>query len=296
MSATSTRPGPQLPERWVHFYTRGLPPHVRHERRDEIASDVYEHCASSPDALDHGVRVAVVGRTLRGVPGDLMWRLEEGRAMRSERRAMSEQPTGMRAAWASVTQSWFTPIAALLGVFNLVAAVMVVGDPDGKMPGQVIGPLFLVGFAVAMFSGLWLRWRARSGMRIERERPSRSDSPDSIRRLTTPLLLGLAFVAIAFIILGMMVSPLPLVVGVAMLIVVLIASVRRWQVGVESSKSGPVDQSRSARGLVLADVLIVAGTLPAIGLWWMVVPPILALVVIGGVIGTQPGSRRQIAV
>lgn len=46
---------------------------------------------------------------------------------------------------------------------------------------------------------------------------------------------------------------------------------------------------------MLADVLIIIGTLPALGLFWMVFPTILALLVIGGVLGTGPGTRRRAA-
>jgi hypothetical protein len=46
---------------------------------------------------------------------------------------------------------------------------------------------------------------------------------------------------------------------------------------------------------VLADVLIIVGTLPALGLWWMIVPAILALIVIGGVLGTGQRLRGATA-
>ncbi len=41
----------------------------------------------------------------------------------------------------------------------------------------------------------------------------------------------------------------------------------------------------------LADGLIVVGTFPALAMFWMVIPPILALLVIGGVLGTSPKFR-----
>jgi hypothetical protein len=41
----------------------------------------------------------------------------------------------------------------------------------------------------------------------------------------------------------------------------------------------------------LADALIVVGTLPALALFWMAIPPLLALAVIGGVLGTSPRLR-----
>ena len=84
---------PQLPERWVRVYTVGLPRETRAERRDEIASDVYEQCATNGHGSARRVRAAVVGRTLRGMPGDVLWRVEEGHAMKRS----SEQWLGDRA-------------------------------------------------------------------------------------------------------------------------------------------------------------------------------------------------------
>ena len=67
--------------------------------------------------------------------------------MKQQQRAAFGAPSGFQAAWATVSQAWFTPIAVVLGIFDVVAAVLVIADPNGKMPGQVIGPIFLVGFA-----------------------------------------------------------------------------------------------------------------------------------------------------
>ena len=274
----------------MRLYTLGLPAEMRAERRDEIASDVSEHCANSRRASARGVRAAIVGRTLRGVPGDLMWRLEEGHAMRQQQRAALGRPSGFQAAWATVTQAWFTPIAVLLGIFDLVAAVLVIADPNGKMPGQVIGPIFLVGFACAMFTGLWLRWRSQFAPGTSS--PARVPRPVS----GTSLLIGFAFLAMGLIALGAMTTMLATVVGVALLVVVVgiaASGARRARHRVAEPRRSAAP--RSSRSAWLADGLIVAGTLPAIGLFWMVLPPILALVVIGGVIGTQPGTRSQVA-
>ena len=56
----------------------------------------------------------------------------------------------------------------------------------------------------------------------------------------------------------------------------------------ERARIGP----KRRHGLVLADALVIVGVLPAIGLFWMVIPPILALIVIAGVIGTGVRPRR----
>ena len=187
-----------------------------------------------------------------------------------------------------MTQSWFTPIAVLLGLFDLVAAVAVATEPDGKMPGQAIGPVFLVGFGISMFVGLWLRWRAQFDRATVNER-ARRPRPVS----ATSMLIGLAFLGVVFTALGMMTTPLATVVGVSCLIVavgIAAGALRRRNRPVDDA---PRPERAAKRSPWLADGLIVAGTLPAIGLWWMVIPPILALIVIGGVIGTQPGTRSH---
>ena len=47
-----------------------------------------------------------------------------------------------------------------------------------------------------------------------------------------------------------------------------------------------------ARVSLSVSLLVILGVLPAIGLFWMVIPPILALIVIAGVIGTGVRPRR----
>lgn len=273
-------------ERWVGLYTRGLPAESRDARLDEIASDVFEQRAGN-GASERGVRMSIAGRTLRGMPGDLMWRFEEGRAMSQQQRALSTRPTGLRAAWATVTQSWFTPLAVLVGVFNLLMALYVILDENGKMPGQAIGPVLLCLFAVAMFTGLWLRWRAQLDGDTESSQPVRPS-----RRSATTLRV-LAVVAVLLTAVGVVVSGAVFLVGALLLAVVVVLSVLRRR---HSSRPSVPAAGTPARPSVLsADVLIVVATLPSLALFWAVIPPILAIAVIGGVIGTGPSARRAAA-
>jgi hypothetical protein len=276
-----------LPERWVTLYTLGLPDETRRARRDEIASDVFEQQAEF-GASARGLRLSIAGRALRGAPGDVMWRFEEGRAMSQQRQTVSGRPTGVRAVWATVTQSWFTPIAVLVGVFDVFMALYVILDEGGKMPGQVIGPILLCSFAVAMFTGLWLRWRAQfdgESKRAPRERGARRDAI---------VVRVLALVAVVLLAVGLVGSIVAMVAGVvALAVVVLLFARRRRPVAVVTTNE---PRSAGSQSLVLADVLIVFATLPALSLFWMVFPTLLAIVVIGGVIGTGPGLRRAAAV
>lgn len=61
--------------RWCDVYTRGLNPAIAGDRRDELASDLWEHAAAEPKAS-----AAILSRAIRGVPADLAWRYEQRRA------------------------------------------------------------------------------------------------------------------------------------------------------------------------------------------------------------------------
>ena len=72
-----TAGAPRVVSWWTAAYTAGLAPSVRNARRAEIASDVWEHsedmAADSETLL--GRAFGVVSRMVRGVPADLLWRV-----------------------------------------------------------------------------------------------------------------------------------------------------------------------------------------------------------------------------
>ncbi len=72
---------------WVRLYTRGLAEETRDRRITELASDLWEHerDAGDHDATDASRALAIVGRTLRGIPADLSWRLERRTGLLSRR-------------------------------------------------------------------------------------------------------------------------------------------------------------------------------------------------------------------
>jgi hypothetical protein len=269
-----------LPERWVRLYTAGLPADVRDARRDEIASDVFEHRAHR-DATNRAVRLELAGRTLRGAAGDLLWRYEEGKAMRMQRRDDAGRPTGLQAAWATLTQAWFTPIAALVALFDILMAVGVAFDENSKMPGQLIGPVLMLLLAIGILTGLWIRWRSQFD--DDTDTPARDTSRRTVLATRCLVVLGIAAITIGA---GLVESLALVVVGALTLVLAGLLALRRRR----DARDGVVRARRASP--VLADVLIVVGTLPALGLWWMIVPAILALIVIGGVIGTGPRLRR----
>jgi hypothetical protein len=144
---------------------------VRDTRRAEVASDVFEQLSASTPGNDTRTRRLIAGRALRGAVGDIVWRIEEGRTARAQRRLTLGRPRGMRAVWATWTQTWFTPIAVCVGAYNVMLAVGVSVDASRTMPGRVIEAVLLLSAAAAMFTGLRLR--------CESSHDTRAVSPDS---------------------------------------------------------------------------------------------------------------------
>jgi hypothetical protein len=64
---------------WVALYTRGLPPEIQQERRDEIDSDLWSqlHDAAEPAHAEGSLAGELVARLVFGIPADLSWRLEQ---------------------------------------------------------------------------------------------------------------------------------------------------------------------------------------------------------------------------
>lgn len=73
-STDSERPslGARMVERWAQMYTAGLPPEVRVDRAAELRSDLWEQLHDPEQESSRHV----IGRLARGIPADLLWRLE----------------------------------------------------------------------------------------------------------------------------------------------------------------------------------------------------------------------------
>jgi len=173
----------------------------------------------------------------------------------------------------------------LLGLFNVAGGVRVATDGQSTMPGRVIGPAIMLSLGVAIFAGLWLRWQSRYAVRGQ----ALGGALSARHGAALSVLAGLGIAAVIF---GAMGSAMVLVLGVAALFGVAVAATRFRS----RAATGPAQEPRPGRSHSpsgLPDVLIVAGVLPSLGLFWMVIPPILALVVIAGVIGTGPHLRSR---
>jgi hypothetical protein len=70
----------RLVRRWVGLYTRGLPPEIRHDRRDEIEDDLWSQLndAAQSGRSNHSVAGELVMRLLFGIPADVTWRVQLG--------------------------------------------------------------------------------------------------------------------------------------------------------------------------------------------------------------------------
>jgi hypothetical protein len=114
--------------------------------------------------------------------------------------------------------------------------------------------------------------------------------------LTMPAKIGrglLILFGVAAVVFGATGSGFLLIAGVLALAgVVAITVKRRRHRRHARAPEGPAGTEHT----VLPDVLMIAGTLPALALWWLVIPAILALLVIGGIIGTGPRRRAAQAV
>jgi hypothetical protein len=260
---------------WAQRYTRGLPAEVQARRRDEIVSDVFEELNAASDG-----RGSMTWRTIRGMAADVSWRRQEQRAMRAN--SPEGHESHLRNAWAVVTQRWFAPVAVLVIVFDLLFAIAVIQE-DGSNSGQVIGPVLLVLCALAIGTGLWMRWRAARV--ISTHASPAGTARREVSNRTIAGLLAVLGVTLALLVIGVSAGSVA-VFFLALILVGGCALAFGGRFVVRALRSSDVGDR-----VGLADGLIVVGTFPALAMFWMVIPPILALIVIGGVLGTGPRFR-----
>jgi hypothetical protein len=276
---------PRLTERWVRTYTRGLPADVAQTRRLELASDIYEQMSESAATLGaRAVRLAVVGRTARGVVDDLAWRHEQRQTMKQSE--SSVHPTALRAAWGAATQAWFAPAAVLCGLFNLVLGVGILFDTGSTMPGRVVGPMFLLAFAASMAVGLHMRSLAGRPARVPTHASEVAVTGSRVAIAGRYLVVLVAIASIALAVTGSRLGML----AAALALLTLAAGIPSWR----RSRTAGAAAARSS-SLAVADGLILFATLPGFAFFWIVVPAVLALITVVGVLGTAPGLRARAA-
>jgi hypothetical protein len=195
------------------------------------------------------VRRAVAGRTVRGAVDDLVWRREVARGMTS---------IGVRRV---LTQAWWAPVAALVALFDVLFGLAVLADEGSSMPGRVVGPVLCMAAAVAVLVGLRLRGNA----------PAPAAAAAGSGRLKAGL-AGLFLVA----------AGTALVVGGGPLFAIIGAVVVLGALAVTSRTLG------AGSNVGAGNALILLGMLPALAMFWLIAPALLALAVIVGVVTGRP--------
>lgn len=154
----STCAGARIALRWVRFYTRGLDDGSRTSRRDEIASDLWEH--AHHDAV-YSVRqarttAAILARLAAGIPSDLSWRRQQRRALPA---LLANGPPAL-----AITKAWrATSILILIqGLYFAAVGFVILFDLLGARGGEEDGfgyGLFLIAHGLAALIGLAVRRR-----------------------------------------------------------------------------------------------------------------------------------------
>ncbi|SMG18086.1 hypothetical protein [Agreia pratensis] len=142
--------------RWVAFYTRKLPEDVAGQRRDEIASDLYEQSADvgPGSAARRLLALSLAWRAIRGIAADLAWRTTRIRDVRREQGALSADTRRPRSSATAVVLTLATTLA-IVGVFTTIRVLL---NPDARSSEEL--QLLLLVAPMAMLTGLALFFRA----------------------------------------------------------------------------------------------------------------------------------------
>ncbi len=138
---------------WARWYTRDLTPAIAGDRRDEIASDVWEQAAGQADRPAAVLAASIVGRVVRGIPADLAWRWNV-RPARSGIRA----PLVVRSALATAIVLAVLELA--LGSLALGRVVIALGRGE-PLPSETTVASAIAGMLV-LVAGLALVARTRT--------------------------------------------------------------------------------------------------------------------------------------
>lgn len=162
---------------------------------------------------------------------------------------------GRTSTRSALTQAWWAPLAALVLLFDVGLAVAVLADEASTMPGRVVGPALVLICATALGVGLTVRVAGASA-RGPRHAPYAA------------VVIAAAFVTAATI------GGFVILVLAAVVIVAALAVLTRGTV----------------RSTGVADALVLIGTLPALAMFWLVIPALLALAVVVGVLTSRSGT------
>jgi hypothetical protein len=154
----ATRSAAAVVRRWADWYSRGLPAATAEERRSELASDVHEQLVEASGDRPVQTSVSLLGRTVRGVPDDLLWRgsvlrgLPAAERLSWRRRVADRRVTGLTVLCGTMMTAW------CLFVLTRVSISVDRGDID---PGSSASAL-LIAFAAICCCGTIMSARPRT--------------------------------------------------------------------------------------------------------------------------------------
>ena len=140
-----------LTRAWVAVYTRGLPPDVGGERREEIDCDLWHQrrLADLEREPVTGTAVQILVRVILGIPADLLWRVEAGSSTQTVGRTSVNETLSMRIGFLVA----MLPLAALAAAG--VSFVLGNGDFENSTEHWIWRALF-VACPIIGGLGLWL--------------------------------------------------------------------------------------------------------------------------------------------
>ena len=149
-----------LTRAWTALYTRGLPPDLRAERREEIDCDLWhqQRLADLEREPVMGTAVQVAARLLLGVPADILWRIEAGRMARPEKEIRMNETWTMRGLLV---------LGLAAAAFPVVIGFLVLIGANGELDATeraLYGPMQIV-IGLTIICGLILSLR-RPGLGI----------------------------------------------------------------------------------------------------------------------------------
>ena len=147
---------------WGRAYTVGLQSQVGQVRRDELASDHFEHASADREAgrRSSATAVSILARVVMGIPADLVWRIEqtELHAPRWPVRAAMAVLHRLAVAGDWVLRRGLPAYTQLIaGIYALIGALVIVTAPvnngDASVAGLVLFGLICLTMSALMFSG-----------------------------------------------------------------------------------------------------------------------------------------------
>ncbi|RFA06776.1 hypothetical protein B7R21_18555 [Subtercola boreus] len=141
--------------RWAAFYTRGLPREVANDRRDELASDLFEHSKSAGRTpRERRALASEIGmRAVFGMGADLSWRGQQLRRERSGQAAISprrQRSGAQRTSTAVYVLAAVMIVASLSGAVRATLNVSAFSSPGA--PAVLLSCGVLACLAVFLFS------------------------------------------------------------------------------------------------------------------------------------------------